>query len=75
MDKQFTVVLVAVGKKNDKCLVGVEFNIDQMDRYRICTHVSTFIRCLILFLTASQPVLTSDNIHKGEDELLYGIHV
>jgi hypothetical protein len=55
--------------------VGVEFDVDQMDGYRIRTRVSTFIICLVLFLTASQPVLTSDPIHEGEDELLYGTQV
>ena len=74
-DKQFTAALVAIGKKNNKCLVGVEFDVDEMDGFRVHTRVSTFIICLVSFLTLSQPVLTSDKIHEGEDELLFGTQV
>jgi hypothetical protein len=47
-DKQFAAALVAIGKKNDKCLVGVEFDVDEMDEYQVRNHMSTFIVLCII---------------------------
>ncbi|KAG2146365.1 hypothetical protein DEU56DRAFT_753832 [Suillus clintonianus] len=59
-DRQFSVALAALLKKNKcVCQVGVEFDVDKMDGFRIRT----------------RPILALDNSQDGEDELESGTQV
>jgi hypothetical protein len=76
-DHQFQVITEALFKKNKKtCQVGVEFDMDTMEGFRIRRQVSYIQNCGGLVLIICQVMTWADsNQGPAEDELLYRTRV
>jgi hypothetical protein len=57
--------------------VGVEFDVNDMEGFRIQNRVSNYAIIVLKFLalTSIQPILTSDVNQDGDEELLFGTQV